>query len=239
MKKLTILFLFSIILIMNSCVPPIRSITGRMPESTGTPGSGAVDAGTAYMVPINGYADTPFFLLEPQIFVSVHPKIDLDLNFVMSNIGTDHFSDAYLGSLGVHYYLAQRTGFKCSIGGGLMLGGAYLRTEDEDDYYNDDADFDQNGKGAWEFAFGGFFQFDYGVRFNNYVGMYFGNNLNLIYTDGWATAFYGVHSIGLQINYTENLYSSVEVGLAWNAFGKESGYPFSFGPAITLLGYNW
>jgi len=239
MKHFFFLLLFLLVLIMNSCVPPIRSITGRMPESTGAPGSGSIDIGTAYMVPIHGHADTPLFLLEPQIFVSVHPKIDLDFNFVMFNLGTDRFSDAYFGSLGVHYMLAQRTRFKCALGGGLMLGGAYLRTENEDDY-DDDADYDWNGKGSWDFAMGFFYQMDFGVRFNNYVGMYFGNNLNYIYTNKFdPTAIYGVHSIGFQFNWSENFYSSVEMGLAWNAFGENSGYPVSFGPAITLLGYNW
>ena len=240
MKRFYLLILFLIAVAMNSCVPPIRSITGRMPESTGTPGSGAVDIGTAYMVPIHGHADTPLFLLEPQIFVSINPRLDFDFNFVMYNIGTDHLSDAYLGSFGIHYYLAQKTLFKCALGGGFMLGGAYLRTEDEDDSYSDDSDFDYGGKGSWEFAAGFFYQMDFGVRFNNYVGMYLGNNINYIVTEKMSpTAIYGVHSIGFQFNWSENLYSSVEIGLAWNAFGEDSGYPFSFGPAITLLGYNW
>ena len=235
MKHFFFLLLLLLVLIMNSCVPPIRSITGRMPESTGAPGSGSIDVGTAYMVPVYDNTNPLMFLLEPQLVVAVTPKLNLDFNLTMYNIGTDHFSDSYLGSIGAHYMLAQRKRLKCSIGGGAMLGATYVRNDDDDD----DENYDYTSPGSWSFAAGGFFQLDYGVRFNKHVGMYFGNNFSFIFVDNWPAAFYGVHSIGFQFNWNKNFYSSVEVGLAWSLFGSGNRYPVSFGPAITLLGYNW
>lgn len=206
-----------------------------MPESPGSQGSGTIDIGTAYMAPIYGNAENPTFLLEPQVVIGLNSKLNMDINLVMFNIGTGRFSDSYLGSVGFHGLIRRRGNFKCSIGGGLMLGATYSRNNNGE---GDENEYDYTGNGEWNFAGGAFFQLDYGYRFNKYAGIYFGNNINIIYVEFFA-AIYGVHSIGFQINWSRSFYSSAEVGIVWNMFGETSGYPFSFGPAITILGYRW
>lgn len=234
MKVLRFFLIVGLITVLvNGCIPPIRSITGRMPESVGDPGSGAIDIGAGYMVPIYDNAYPPMFLLEPQIVFSVHPRVNIDFNMVMYNIGVSRFSNSYLGSVGAHYMVTQKRKLKCSVGGGLMLGAVNAETGDTDGNNENTAN-----PGSWNFAWGTFFQLDYGHRFNNNLGIYFGNNVNISFLST-PLAVYGVHSVGLQFNWSKNLYSSVEVGLAWNALPRGSGYPFSFGPAITFLGYNW
>lgn len=226
----SLLILASVVFILlQSCMPPMRAVTGRMPESTGNPGSGAVDLGVAYEVPINSDPSEPHFMLEPQIFFSVHPNVDLDIN--VNYMWFTRSLQSWLGSFGAHYRAVHHEKHKFSIGGGLMLGLTY-----DGDAVNGSTgkpeDYEHIG-----FVWGTFIQFDYGYRINKDFGVYLGNNINLSFAGIAPFVFFGVHGMGFQINWNKNLYSSMEFGIVWQAL--DGAPPFSLGPAITLIGYNW
>lgn len=232
-KIMSILILFSV---FQSCIPPARTVTGRMPESTGAPGSGAIDLGASYEVPLNSELDRPIINLEPQILVSVHPKVDLDFNVMMYGVGLGAFANSWIGSVGAHYRAIQEKTVKLSIGGGLILGG--VNWGDTCTTYDDDEEDECDDHGDdWGFVWGTFVQFDYGFRLNDHFGIYFGNNLIFSLAGSAPLVLYGVHGIGTQINWSKSIYSSFEFGIIWNAL--DGAPPFSCGPSITIIGYNW
>lgn len=225
----------AIFILLQSCMPPMRAVTGRMPESTGSPGSGAVDLGVAYEVPINSDPEKPHFMLEPQIFFSVHENVDIDFNVMMHYVGIDQFAHSWLGSFGAHYRIVHNESHKFSIGGGLMIGAVDYGGSYEDDEENEDDD--EENRSDWGIAWGTFFQFDYGYRINKNFGIYLGNNINFALAGSAPAVLFGVHGMGFQINWNKNLYSSMEFAIVWQAL--DGAPPFSLGPAITLIGYNW